>query len=113
MTPVLMRIQPLTIKVQGKYMCAQCIESSKCIHMLHMIFSYRKIPGDVCTGGDESLYAPFEAECCREGKLLCNYITHTNAYRNATIHYVYRILFACLVTNNCVIIDTKYKTLGQ
>ncbi|CAI8030523.1 Sortilin-related receptor [Geodia barretti] len=26
---------------------------------------YRKIAGDVCQGGDERLYAPYEAECCR------------------------------------------------
>ena len=31
----------------------------------HALISYRKIAGDVCEGGDESLYAPYEAECCK------------------------------------------------
>ena len=33
--------------------------------MFLILCRYRKIAGDVCEGGDERLYAPYQAECCR------------------------------------------------
>ena len=35
----------------------------------HMMNRYRKIAGDVCTGGEEKLFQRFEAPCCGDDTL--------------------------------------------
>ena len=49
-------------------------------------FSYRKIAGDVCTGGVESLYAPFKAQCC-DGSTEPPAQSNANSY---SVIHVYR-----------------------